>query len=39
MVRQELKEILNQGIIEPLVSEWAAPIVPKSKRMGPLDYL
>ena len=28
MVRQELKEMLNQGIIEPSVSEWAAPIVP-----------
>ena len=31
MVRQELKEMLNQGIIEPSVSEWAAPIV--------LDYV
>ena len=27
MVRQEIKEMLNQGIIEPLVSEWALPIV------------
>ena len=39
MVRQELKEMLNQGIIEPSVSEWAAPIVPIVKRMGPLDYV
>ena len=28
IVRQELKEMLKQGIIEPSVSEWAAPIVP-----------
>ena len=39
MVRQELKEMLNHGIIEPSVSEWAAPIVPIVKRMGPLDYV
>ena len=34
MVRQELKEMLNQGIIEPSVSEWAAPIVPIVKKDG-----
>ena len=25
MIRQEIKERLNQGIIEPLVSKWALP--------------
>ena len=36
MVRQELKEMLNQGIVEPSVSEWAAPIVPIVKKDGSL---
>ena len=34
MVKQELKEMLDQGIIEPSVSEWAAPIVPIAKKDG-----
>ena len=33
---QKLKEMLNQGIIEPLVSEWALPIVPILKKDGSL---
>ena len=36
MVRQELKEMLNQGIIEPSVSKWAAPTVPIVKKDGTL---
>ena len=31
--------MLNQGIIEPLVGEWALPIVPILKEMDPLDYV
>ena len=38
MVKQEIKERLNQGITEPLESEWALPIVPILKKMGPLNY-
>ena len=34
MVRQEIKEMLNQGIIEPSVSEWDSPIVPNLKKDG-----
>ena len=36
MVKQELKEMLNQGIIEPSVSECAVPIVPIVKKDGSL---
>ena len=36
MVRQEIQEMLNQGIIEPSVSEWASPIVPILKKDGSL---
>ena len=36
MVKQELKEMLDQEIIEPSVSEWAAPIVPIAKKDGSL---
>ena len=36
MVMQEIKEMLNQGIIEPSVSEWASPIVPILKKDGSL---
>ena len=36
MVRPETKEMLNQGIIEPSVSEWASPIVPILKKEGSL---
>ena len=39
MVRQKIKEMLNQGIIEPSVSKWASPIVPILKKMGLLDYV
>ena len=35
MVRQEIKEMLNQGIIEPSVIEWASPIVPILKKWVP----
>ena len=34
MVRQEIKEILNQGIIEPSVSEWASPYCAHSQKDG-----
>ena len=36
MIRQEIKERLNQGIIEPLVSKWALPTVPILKIDGSL---
>ena len=36
MIRQEIQEMLNQGIIEPSVSEWASPIVPILKKDGSL---
>ena len=36
MVRKEIKEMLNQEIIEPLVNEWASPIVPILKKDGSL---
>jgi len=36
MVKQEKKDMLDLGIIEPSVSEWAAPIVPILKRDGSL---
>ena len=36
MVMQEIKKMLNQGIIEPSVSEWALPIVPILKKDGSL---
>ena len=36
MVRQEIKDMLDLGIIEPSVSEWAAPIVPILKKDGSL---
>ena len=36
MVKQELKKMLDQGIIEPSVSEWTAPIVPIVKKDGSL---
>ena len=36
MVRQEIKEKLNQGIIEPLVRKWASPTVPILKKDGSL---
>ena len=39
MVKQELKEMLNQEIIEPSVSEWAAPIVPIVKKDGSMCRL
>ena len=32
MVKQEIKNMLDLGIIEPSVSEWAAPIVPILKK-------
>ena len=31
--------MLNQEIIEPLVSEWASSIVPILKKIDPLDYV
>jgi len=36
MVKQELKDMLDQEIIEQSVSEWAAPIVPIIKKDGSL---
>ena len=36
MVRQEIKEMLNQGTIEPSISERVSPIVPILKKDGSL---
>ena len=36
MVKQEIKDMLDLGIIEPSVSEWAQPIVPILKKDGSL---
>ena len=38
-MQESKKLMLNQGIIEPLVSEWASSIVPILKKIDPLDYV
>ena len=37
MVKQEIKDMLDLGIIEPSVSEWAAPIVPILEKDGVME--